>query len=261
MSVGRICAIFLQGFFLAKSAIEYWFDLFFFSLMNVILFGLIGRLFSGGSHLGAYYVLIGVLFWEVIRVNQYALSVGSLWNMWSKNLSNVFISPVTAPEYFTAYMLTAVTEGTIMFMLLGVVARFLFGFNILLVGWPLLIASIINCTIFAWTIGLIMIGLIFRFGTRVQALAWGIIFVFEPLTAAFFPVKVLPAILQEIAWGFPPTYLFENLRAAISGGAIVWSGILLATALNLVYFGIAAMIFAAFFRKSKESGQFARMDG
>lgn len=205
--------------------------------------------------------MTGVLFWEVIRINQYALSVGSLWNMWSHNLTNVFIAPVTAPEYFAAYMFIAATEASLMFCLLVGVERLLFGFNILQVGLPLILASLVNCTIFAWTIGLVMIGLIFRFGTRIQALAWGIIFIFEPLTAAFFPVKVLPPVLQKIAWVFPPTYLFENLRAALNGNSINWPSIFFATILNLIYFGISALVFSAFFHKSKESGQFARMDG
>lgn len=260
MSLARIKAVFLQGIYLAKSSLEHWFDLVFFSLMNVILFGLIGRLFGGSNQAGAYYVLIGVLFWELIRINQYALSVGSLWNIWSKNLSNVFISPVTAPEYFSAYMLTAFVEALGMFVVLALVAKFLFAFNVLRLGLPLIAAAIINFTMFAWTVGLVMIGLIFRFGTRIQALAWGIIFVFEPLSAAFFPVKVLPKALQTVSWGFPPTYIFENLRGALNGAAPNWGQVGFATVYNIVLLVFGAIAFSLFFRRSKQSGQFARMD-
>src|SRR5258708_5503737 len=116
------------------------------------------------------------------------------------------------------------------------------------------IAHANNFTLFSWPIGLVMIGLIFLYGTRLPALAWGIIFVFEPLTAAFFPVKVLPTFLQRLAWALPPTYLFEAARGILDGGTMNWSYAAVATLLNSVYFIGAAIIFGFFFRKSKDSG-------
>src|SRR5439155_19730330 len=116
----------------------------------------------------------------------------------------------------------------------------------------------LDLSIFAWSLGLVLLGLIFRSGTRIQALAWGLIFLFEPLTAALFPVAILPPALQTVAYLLPPTYVFEAARAALVDPTV--DGRLFAIALveNLTYLGLAGLIFQFLFRRSRETGQFAR---
>ena len=43
-----------------------------------------------------------------------------------------------------------------------------------------------------WAIALFVIGLVLRFGTGAEALAWGILFVVMPLSGVFYPVRVAP---------------------------------------------------------------------
>ena len=38
---------------------------------------------------------------------------------------------------------------------------------------------------------------------------------FLPLTCVYYPVAVLPAWLQTVAWALPPTYVFEGMRALL----------------------------------------------
>jgi ABC-2 type transport system permease protein len=84
---------------------------------------------------------------------------------------------------------------------------------------------------------------------------------FQPLTAAFFPLSVLPLWLQHIAHAFPATYVFENARRALAGGSgILWSSFFLILAFNLAYTFVAVLGFQKLFEKSKDSGQFARND-
>ena len=40
-------------------------------------------------------------------------------------------------------------------------------------------------------------------------------FLFLPLTCVYYPVAVLPAWLQTVAWTLPPTYVFEGMRALL----------------------------------------------
>lgn len=103
-----------------------------------------------------------------------------------------------------------------------------------------------------------ILGLIFRFGTRIQAFAWGLLPLFQPLTAAFFPVSVLPQPLRSIAYLFPPTYVFEAARASLASPTIRWDLLGISAGENLFYLILALWFFTVMFKKSKDSGQFAR---
>lgn len=258
----RIKGILVQEFYLTRRSLEVTIDLPFFSLISVLLFGFITTFLSKTSDpITSQYLLLGLLLWEVIRITQYSISVEAMWNVWSRNLSNMFISPLTIWDYFAAQMISSASKAIIIFSVLSLMSYYLFGFNILNVGFLNLILFFINLTIFSWTTGILILGFIFRFGTRIQSLAWGIIFLFQPLTAALFPLSVLPKFLQKFALIFPPTYVFEAARQSLSGQSINWSYINTAFLLNIIYFIISIFIFSHLFKKSKDTGQFARNEG
>ena len=71
--------------------------------------------------------------------------------------------------------------------------------------------------IFAVAVGLVLIGLVFKQGTKFQALTWGTIFMIQPFCAVFFPVHILPTFMQVLAHCFHITYFFEWLRAIHTG--------------------------------------------
>ena len=113
--------------------------------------------------------------------------------------------------------------------------------------------------IFAFATGIAVIGLIFRFGTRIQALAWGLIAIFQPLSAAYFPVSVLPTGLRYIAYVFPPTLSFEAARyGLLNDHAVNWTLFGISFAENLVYLALCVLFFSMLFRRSRDTGQFAR---
>ena len=57
--------------------------------------------------------------------------------------------------------------------------------------------------------------MLLRNGLGAENLAWGIMFLFLPLTCVYYPVAVLPDWLQVFAWMLPPTYVFEGMRALL----------------------------------------------
>jgi ABC-2 type transport system permease protein len=262
MSIERIGAVMLQELYITKRSLEVIVDLFFTSLMTVIVFGFVTRFLVGAlsSSTGAYLIL-GLLLWEVIRVNQYSLSVGSLWNIWARNLSNMFIAPLSAAEYLVAHMLSGLVKTFCIFVMISAIAAYGFHFNILRLGLTNLTLFFANLTVFAWSVGLILLGVIFVFGTRIQALAWGFIFLFQPLTAAFFPLSVLPPVLRQVAYALPPTFVFEAARRALSRADVDWVSAARASGENLVYFALALFVFNRLFAHSRKTGQFARSEG
>ncbi len=259
MSFDRVRAILLQEWYISRRSVEVIVDLPFFSVVSVIVFGFVTAFLATVMDASAArYLFLGAILWEIIRVAQYSMSVEALWNVWSRNLSNMFITPLTLREYMLAQMLSGSLKALLIFAVLSLISGVLFHFNLYVMGLPNLLFFFLNLVFFAWSVGLVLLGIIFRFGTRIQALAWGMVFIFQPLTAAYYPVKVLPPALQSVAKLLPPTYVFEAARGSLENPAVRWDFAGTALVENIVYFSLAVWFFNFMFRRSKETGQFAR---
>lgn len=255
----RVGGLIVHEILLTRRSLEMFFDILFFPMMNVILFGLIMH-FVRTSSQGSTYLIMGILLWEVVVINQYNLTVSSLWSVWSHNLTNIFIAPISIGEYVAAHILAAALRTAVVFVLLSVGTYMAFGFNIAHFGIANLLLFYVNLSLFAYWLGIVLLGLIFRFGTRVQSIAWGTIYLFQPITASLFPLNVLPHAIQLIARALPASYIFEAARHSLTHSGVAVHANLVALAMNLGYGVVAALIFGRLFRRSKESGQFARND-
>jgi ABC-2 type transport system permease protein len=162
-------------------------------------------------------------------------------------------------EYLFAQAFSGVIKALVIVGSSGVVSALLFDFNPLEVGVAPLLLAFANFVIFALSMGITVLGLIFRYGTRIQALAWGLIAVFQPLSAAFYPVAVLPPALRYVAYLFPPTFTFEAARfGMLNHHAVNWRLFGISFAENALWFALCVAAFNALYRKSRDSGQFAR---
>ena len=259
MSFSRIRAILLQEWYISRRSVEVVIDLPFFSVISVIVFGFVTAFLATVMDASAArYLFLGAILWEIIRVAQYSMSVEALWNVWSRNLSNMFITPLTLREYMLAQMLSGSLKALLIFAVLSLISATLFHFNLYVMGVPNLLLFFVNLVFFAWSVGLVLLGIIFRFGTRIQALAWGMVFIFQPLTAAYYPVRVLPPALQSVAKLLPPTYVFEAARGNLDNPAIRWDSSGRPSPRTSSTSPSAVLFFNFMFRRSKETGQFAR---
>ena len=259
ISVERISAVLLQELYITARAVEVMVDLPLWSLITVVVFGFVTQFLSTVMNpTVAQYLYMGTLMWEIIRITQYSMSLGALWNVWSHNFSNMFIAPLSMTEYVLAQMISAAAKAVVLFTLIAMLAALLFGFNLFSMGLPNLALLFLNLLWFAYSIGLFILGIILRLGTRIQALAWGLVLVFQPLTAAYYPLSIMPPALQTVALAFPPTYVFEAARATLNAPAINWTYVGIAGAENVVYFVLSVWFFQYMYRRSRQTGQFAR---
>jgi ABC-2 type transport system permease protein len=259
ISFQRVSAVLLQELYITARSVEVIVDLPFWSLMTVIVFGFVTRFLSTVMNpTVAHYLYLGTLMWEIMRIAQYSMSLGVLWNVWSHNFSNMFITPLSMPEYVLAQMLSALVKAFSLFLVVAFIAAILFDFNLFSMGLGNLTLLFLNLLFFAYSIGLFILGIIFRLGTRIQALAWGLVLIFQPLTAAYYPLSVMPPVLQTVAYLLPPTYVFEAARASLDTPAIHWDNIGIAAIENVIYFALSVWFFNFMYRRSRETGQFAR---
>lgn len=259
MSLRRILSVLLQEYYVTLRSMEVIMDIIFFPTMSIILFGFLSTYLSNTSDpLVGKSVLMGMLLWEVIFITQYSVSVGSLWNIWSRNLSNMFISPLDIKEYIFAHVTSGSFKALLVFLMTSVISIFVFDFNIFDLGVFNIFVFYINLVIFAFSIGIAILGIIFAFGTRIQAFAWGLLPMFQPLTAAPYPVNVLPPVLKSIAYIFPPTYIFEAARKLLRTGYMDLNLVGAAFCINMAFLICGILFFRYMFKKSRNSGQFAR---
>lgn len=261
MSPRKIFAVVQQELFITARSFEIFVDIIFFNLINITVFGFISLWLAGDNRINAYFLLSGMIFWQIVYSTQYSLSVGSLWNIWSRNLGNMFIAPLAMKEYIAAHMLSGLIKTSAIFIASGIMSIFVFKFNVFSLGLLNILIWFINLNLFALSLGLFVLGVIFMYGTRIQAIAWSVAFLFQPLSAAFYPLRILPPFIQRISIMLPTTYVFEAMRAEISGTAALPHGMFIAFGLNIFYLAVSFVCFSQFLKRSKMSGQFARNDG
>ncbi|MBS3165228.1 ABC transporter permease [Candidatus Woesearchaeota archaeon] len=258
MNVIRIRAVLLHSWYHFTKSRETWVDIIWFPLVSVLVFGFMSQYLGEGSKVR--FLLLGFLLWQVITAAQYSVTMSALWEIWGGSLSSLFITPLTLGEFVLAQMLSASFKALAVFAFTSGLAWLLYGTNILTLG-PMLALYLLELMVFGWSAGMFILGLILRYGTNIQSLAWGLIFVVEPLAGVFYPVDALPAALRWLALLLPPTSVFEAARSQFTAGIVPWGLLLVGTALNAACFLLAALFLWRMFHRAKESGMFAKLEG
>ncbi len=260
MALKRVKALLLEEYYITTKALEVVLDLFFISVMSVVVFGYFSLFLSSQvDGPAANNLLLGMLLWEVVRVTQYSITVGAMWEVWSRNLTNLFITPLQLQEYLLASIISATAKSLLILGTVSLISALLFDFNITSIGALALATAFFNLLLSGIAVGLMILGAIFRFGTRIQALAWGLIFLFQPLTAVYFPLETLPEFAQVLAAVLPPTHIFEMARDRLDGESLGLSDVLLPFALNVIYLAVSVAFFKYMYANSRRSGQFAKL--
>lgn len=262
MSLKRIKAILLSDFFISKQSLEIIFDVLIFPIFtNIIVFGFF-TLYLTRNNFGydPTSILLGMIYWQPIFVITYSVGVGSLWNIWAKNLTNIFISPISTREYLVAYGISGLIKGLLILILSYLIALFIFKINVFSIGFSSILLYFVNVSMFGLAFGIFCLGLIFRYGTRIQALSWGLIFILQPLMAVIYPVSIFPKTIQYLSYIFPPTYIFEAIRSNLNGQTDTTTFIIMAFFVNIFWFIFSLYFFKMMFKKSKEVGQFAKLE-
>lgn len=260
MNSRRLRIVLLHTWYHFTHSMETWVDLFWNPVIQTWIYALIAVSFAQSGNQQGHYIIMGTIFWQVIWVGQYAIAVGALWEIWSKSFSSMFISPLSMNEYIVGQMISGSIKSFLAVAMTSIVAFFLYQFSIFSFGWMLPI-YFIECLIFSWATGLMILSLIFRFSTQVQSLSWALIFLVQPLGAVFYPATVLPVSIRWISYGLPVTYVFETIRAQMVTHTVDWHALAIATSLNAIWMIAGWFIFVYTFAAAKRNGSFARLEG
>jgi ABC-2 type transport system permease protein len=259
-SASRIGAIVQRQAYLYKRTFHRWLDLFYWPLLDLVLFGFITLYIQrqpGAVSTRVSFFVGAVILWDLLFRSQQAVSIGFLEDVWSRNVLNVFASPIRPWEYLTGTIVTGVIRITVGSVFATLVAWMAFHFNLFTVGFALL-PLVVGLAAMGWAIGIVATAVILRFGEGAETLAWALAFIFQPISAVFYPVTVLPGPLQPVARAVPASHAFDGLRQIIGGGAFPLRAIVTTFALDAIYMVAAAVFFSWMLRQVKTRGLLSR---
>ncbi len=252
----RIGAMMLRHFYILRGSWPRILDLFYWPALQMVLWGFITLFFAQTSSWlaqAAGVLLSAALLWDVLYRGQISLFLSFLEEIWSRNLGNLLVTPLRPAE-----LVLALVTASLLRTLIGVggaafLAFALFDFSVLSLGLPLM-AFFFNLIVLGWSIGLLVSGLVLRYGQGAEGMGWAVVFLIQPVSGVYYPVAVLPDWLQVIAGIFPSSHLFEGMRAVLIEQVFRVDLLINAAALNVLWLvaGFGGFLFAV--RLARERG-------
>ena len=256
LQLRRISVMSLRYLYLLRSSWIRIIELAYWPLMQMILWGFMTQflLTSESPVIKAAGMLIAaVLLWDVMFRSNIGVAVSFLEEMWSRNLAQLFASPLRPYEWALSLLFISLVRTIIGVIPAALLAIPLYNYSIFDMGLPL-IAFFINLMIFGGAVGLAVSALVLRFGLGAESLAWVGIFLVAPISGIYYPIAILPEWLQLIAWALPSAHVFEGMRSILTDGIFRVDLFMNSIMLNILFLIAGFSIFLYVFRLARIKG-------
>lgn len=260
-SLRRIGAMGLRYLYLLRSSWTRVVELAYWPLMQMILWGFMTQfLLTAESPVikAAGMLIAAVLLWDVMFRSNIGVAVSFLEEMWSRNLAQLFSSPLRPYEWALSLLFISLVRTIIGIIPAALLAIPLYSYSIFDMGLPL-IAFFMNLMIFGGAVGLAVSALVLRYGMGAESLAWVGIFLVAPISGIYYPIAILPDWLEPIAWALPSAHVFEGMRAVLTDGVFQMDLFVNALMLNALYLTAGFAIFLYVFRLARIKGMLLQM--
>jgi ABC-2 type transport system permease protein len=257
-SVRRVGAVVLRDFFVLRRSPPRVLEIVYWPLVEVLIWGYVS-VFLEANRLPTVMAMLlgGILLWQVLYRSQETVTIAFMEDIWSRNLLNVFTSPLSTGEYLAGVIVFGVLKLIAGTSVMALLAFALYGFGLLRIG-PGLVPFVFLLLVMGWSLAIITIGIILRFGQSAEIVAWAMAFAFQPFSAVFYPVGVLPAGMQVVAHLVPASYIFEGMRAVLAGDGVAWGDLAKAAGLDVLYAAGAIWFMARMLAHVRASGGLSR---
>lgn len=260
-SSGRVAAMVLRYIYLLRGSWPRIVELAYWPVMQMLVWGFLTQfLMTNSSYIvrAGGVLIAAVLLWDIMFRGNIGVAVSFLEEMWSRNLGQLFASPLRPYEWALALIVISLIRTMIGVVPAALLAIPLYHYSIFDMGLPLL-AFFANLLIFGGAIGLAVSGMVMRFGLGAESLAWIAIFAFAPLSGIYYPIAILPDWLQPIALALPSAHVFEGMRSVLIHGTFPFDHLYYAIALNVGYLSAGCGVFLYAFHVARRRGQLLQM--
>ncbi len=256
----RVSAIVLRQAYLLRGSPARVLPLFAWVAIDVVLWGFITRYLNSVTSPGFDFVpvLLGaVLLWDFFGRVMQGVTMAFFEDVWSRNFLNVFATPLTIAEYVTGLVLSSVVTSAVGLAVMVLLATA--GFGLSFFGYGIvLVPALLVLFLFGIALGIAGCAIVLRLGPAAEWLIWPIPAVLSPFAGVFYPVATLPHWMQGVSALLAPSYVFEALRALVSGGTVSWAALAWAGVLAVSDILLAGWLFARVYRHAVRTGLIAR---
>ena len=256
MNWHKIYGLSLRHIYLIKGSFPRILDLIYWPSIQVFLWGFISEFFTMSS---SYYsntvgiILTAAILYDFLFRSSISYNMMILEEIWSRNFTNLFISPIKISEIIAALTMTAIFRTLIGLVPAVLLAIPLFGVSIFKLGIPL-IFLLIALYIFGVSLGLFVTAGLLRFGPSFENIAWASLFFLAPLGCIYYPIEILPDTLQTIAKALPLVHIFEEMRNILINQTINVIEIIKSIMISAIYFVGGVIIFYISYYGAKKKG-------
>ncbi len=261
MKLHRINALITRHLYLYKRSLARVMEIFYWPFLDLVIWGFITMYllrFKGEIPGAVTWFLGALILWDILFRAQQGITISFLEEIWARNLLNLFASPLKPSEFLAATVVLSIFKVAAVSVVMVVAALVFYDYNVFKIGLAL-IPFVLSLIMTGWVIGVLTTSLIMRFGQEVEVLAWGMVFLFQPISCVFYPMEVLPPWLQAIAWANPAAHVFEGMRGVLLDGAWPIVHLIWAFGLDLVYLTLMVGFFHYMFNSCKEKGLLVRI--
>lgn len=255
-SIRRMGTMVRRYFYLLRGSWPRIVELAYWPVMQMVMWGFMTEFLLSNSStvLRASGMLIAaVLLWDVMFRGNLGVSISFLEEVWSRNLGQLFASPLRPWEWALSLMVISLIRTVIGVTPAALLAIPLYGYSIFEMGLPLL-AFFTNLLIFGSAVGLAVSAMVLRYGLGAESLAWVGIFAVAPISGIYYPISTLPEWLQPVALALPSAHVFEGMRTVLADGIFETDRFLAAAGLNVLYMAAGLALFLYVFRIARVRG-------
>ena len=252
----KIYGLSLRHVYLIKGSFPRILDLIYWPSVQVFLWGFISKFFTLSS---SYYnntvgvILTAAILYDFLFRSSISYNMMFLEEIWSRNFTNLFISPIKISEIITALTLTAIIRTLIGLVPAALISIPLFGVSIFELGLPLLFL-LVGLYLFGIALGLLVTSGLLRFGPSFENIAWASLFFLAPLGCIYYPIEILPNWLQITAKGLPLVHIFEEMRNILINQTVNSIEIIISLVISGFYFILGVVIFYISYYGAKQKG-------
>jgi ABC-2 type transport system permease protein len=256
----RVFAIALRQLYLIRGSTARVFPLFVWVTIDIVLWGYITRYLNSVSGSGLDFVptLLGaVLLWDFLTRVMQGVTMAFFEDVWSRNFLNLFASPLSISEYLGGLVFSSIATSLVGLIMMVVVASA--AFDLSLFSYGLLLVPFLGVLfLFGIALGIFGAAVVLRLGPSAEWFIWPIPAIVSPFAGVFYPLATLPGWMQVIARLLPPSYVFENMRALVTGGVYSASALVWGLGLAVLYILLACLFFTRVYRHAVRTGLIAR---
>jgi ABC-2 type transport system permease protein len=252
MTVKQILAIWYRIVLVFKTSPSDYFTIFFWPLVFVMSIGLFSTFITDPA--AKIILLIGSIGWSYGVSSHMDGGFTFLRDIWFGSVKKLRTLPMGDFTLITANWSFGIFRSAAVITMTSLMAYVVFGFNFFGNNLLFTIALLFGVNLFALALSIFISTATLLIGHRADVIIYSVIDAVVLLSGVFYPISILPEVIQKVSLMLPLTYFFEALREMFLLNTINVSHLLTFYILDIVYIAGAWILFKRVEKRAREKG-------